>query len=114
MAARRKLRVGTCKTCGKTFRRATGGELIKAIHAHYLKAHATALSRRIKRGMAKAKKAVGVGGVTVGNPVSLNWIGFAEKPIIEKITGKPYAQVREEVLDFFVSMLLGGVAKPKA
>ncbi|MBA7711253.1 hypothetical protein ES703_120208 [subsurface metagenome] len=60
------------------------------------------------------REARATGGVQVGNPISWNWIGFAEKPLIEKITGRPYAEVRELALDFFVSMLLGGLGKPKA
>ncbi len=111
MAIARKLRKGTCKLCGKTFRRATSGEFIKAIHAHYMKAHSEAMKRKIKRGMRKAKA---IGGVTVGNPISWDWIGFAERPLIEKMTGRPYAEVKDRVLDFFVSMLLGGLGKPKA
>ncbi|MBA7712423.1 hypothetical protein ES703_121397 [subsurface metagenome] len=110
MVAKRKLIKGTCKICGWACRRATSAELIKTVHAHYLKKHPLALSRKIKRGM---KKARATGGVTVGNPLSFNWIGFAEKPTIEKITGRPYAEVREQVLDFFVRMLLGGVTAPK-
>jgi len=111
MAVKAKTRKATCKLCGKTFRRATSAELIKAIHAHYMKAHPEAMKRRIKKGMKKARQS---GGVTVGNPISWNWIGFAEKPLIEKVTGRPYEEVKGQVLDFFVSALLGGIGKPKA
>jgi len=110
MATARKLRKATCKICGKSYRRATSAELIKAIHAHYLKAHPLALSRKIKKGMKKARAGAGL---MVGNPLSMEWIGFAEKPMIEKITGKPYAEVKELVTDFFVRMLLGGLTRPK-
>lgn len=111
MAIATKLRKGTCKLCGKTYRRPTAGELIKAIHAHYIKVHPGSLSRKIKRGMRKAKASTGL---VVGNPLSMNWIGFAERPLIEKVTGLPYEQVRAQVLDFLVSMLLGGISRPKA
>ena len=107
-----KSRKATCKVCGKTIRRATGGELIKAINAHYWKHHPETMRRKIKKGMKDRKKKTG--GYTVGNPVSLDWIGFAEKPLIEKVTGRPYAEVRSQVLDMLVSMVLGGVGKPPA
>jgi hypothetical protein len=113
MVTKRKLRKGTCKICGKTFRRETSAELIKAIHAHYLKAHPKALSRRIKKGMksarGKALVQVDSAGASFWNP---SWIGFAERPLIEKVTGMPYEQVKSRVLDFFVQMMLGGVKKP--
>lgn len=56
MVTKGKLLKGTCKNCGKTFRRKTSGELIKAIHAHYVKVHPQALSRRIKKGMKGGSK----------------------------------------------------------
>lgn len=115
MATSKKLRKGTCKLCGKTFRRATSGELIKAIHAHYMKVHPSAMSRKIKRGMRKARERsrvmIDVAGQSFLSP---KWIGFAERPLIEKVTGLPYEEVKSRVLDFFVQMLLGGVTKPKA
>ena len=64
--------------------------------------------RRIKTGLRKRKKAL------ANNPSILDpkWIGFAERPAIEKITGLPYEEVKSKVLDFFVAMLLGGVKRP--
>ena len=56
MAIKRKLRKSTCKLCGKTVRRLTAGECIKAIHAHYVKEHPLSLSRRIKKGMKGGSK----------------------------------------------------------
>jgi len=114
MGVKRKLHKCTCKICGKTFRRATSGECIKAMHAHYLKAHPAALSRRIKKGMKKAKTQPAILIDTEGNSLwSPSWVGFAEKGLIEKTTGMPYAEVKDKVLDFFVQMALGGVKAPK-
>ena len=114
MAIQGKLRKGTCKICGKTFRRSTGGELIKAMHAHYVKADPSSLSRRIKNGMKAAKVSNPILIDSAGNSLwSPSWIGFAEKALIEKTTGLPYADVKSRVLDFFVQMLLGGVTKPR-
>ncbi|MBA7586282.1 hypothetical protein ES708_28279 [subsurface metagenome] len=74
------------------------------------KEHRDWMVSRIKAGQRKAKK------IKASNPVggilSPQWIGFAERPLIEKVTGRPYEEVRERVLDFFVSMVLGGVKKP--
>lgn len=64
------------------------------------------------------KKAKAKGGVMIDvagqSFLSPKWIGFAERPVIEKITGLPYETVKSRVLDFFVQMLLGGVTKPGA
>lgn len=55
MATARKLRKAMCKICGYTCRRPTSGECIKAIHAHYVKKHPNALSRKIKKGMKSSR-----------------------------------------------------------
>jgi len=71
------------------------------------------MRRRIKAGLRKAKKRKGVMiDVAGASFLSPQWIGFAERPVIEKITGLPYDEVKSRVLDFFVQMLLGGVKKP--
>ena len=73
------------------------------------------MKRKIKRGMRKAKLTRGVMIDVAGQSfISPSWIGFAERPIIEKITGLPYEEAKSRVLDFLVQMLLGGVKKPKA
>ena len=59
MVVKRKYRKGVCKACGKVFRRDNAGELIKAIHTHYVKAHSTTLSRKIKKGMKKRQQESG-------------------------------------------------------
>jgi hypothetical protein len=62
---------------------------------------------RIKRGLKKSNRSKN--GALPNFP---SWIGFAEKPLIEKVTGRPYEQVKSAVLDFMVSALLGGITKP--
>ncbi|MBA7586995.1 hypothetical protein ES708_29003 [subsurface metagenome] len=74
------------------------------------KEHRDWMIKRIKAGQKKAKQVK-----IVGLPASLlnpSWIGFAERPVIEKVTGLPYEEVKSRVLDFMVSMVLGGIKKP--
>lgn len=93
-----------CSRCGKRFSGLTRTEALDKIRKHMWKYHRDWMVSRIKAGQRKAKKQ---------NPIlSPQWIGFAERPLIEKVTGRPYEEVRERVLDFFVSMVLGGVKKP--
>jgi len=68
--------------------------------------------RRIRAGKRKAEK-------KKNNPfdikaiLSPKWAGFAERPIIEKVTGRPYEEVKKEVLDAFVQHALHGLTKGK-
>ncbi len=96
-----------CSQCTKRFQGEKKGDVLSRLHAHQVKAHAAWLARRIKRGMVKAKKRKSE------LPNYPAWIGFAERPLIEKVTGRPYEEVRQAVLDFFVSMLLGGIKPPQ-
>jgi hypothetical protein len=75
------------------------------------------MAGRIKRGLKKSRKEhaqhaqilIDTQGNSLWNP---SWIGFAERGLIEKVTGMKYEDVKSKVLDFFVQMLLGGVTKP--
>ncbi len=70
--------------------------------------------KRIKAGQRKARKEKGIEGL---NPAFLKKlfgskvVGFAERPVIEKITGKPYEEVKAQVLGFFADMLMSGILK---
>jgi hypothetical protein len=102
-----------CSQCGQGFSAPTRTELLEKLRKHLWKEHRDWMIRRIKAGQRKRKKADKV--KIVGLPASIlnpSWIGFAEKPVIEKVTGLPYEEVKSRVLDFFVSMLLGGIKKP--
>lgn len=98
----------TCSQCGRRFRGAVKGEVLSRLAKHQRKVHKEWLSRRVKSGMRKAKKA------RQPLPNFPQWIGFAERPLIEKVTGRPYEEVRQAVLDWLVSALLGGIQTPKA
>jgi hypothetical protein len=91
----------------------TRSEVLSKVRKHMWKAHETWMKRRIKTGLKKHKQQqrilVDSAGNSLWNP---SWIGFAERPIIEKVTGMKYEDVKSKVLDFFVQMLLGGVTKP--
>ncbi|MBA7696017.1 hypothetical protein ES703_104659 [subsurface metagenome] len=75
--------------------------------------HEDWMKRKIKAGLKKAKKAKAVSIDVAGQSlISPSWIGFAERPLIEKVTGLDYNVVKGRVLDFLVQMVLGGVRKP--
>ena len=68
------------------------------------------MRRRIKAGLRKRRKQVGVeSGMFSPSIVSPHWIGFAEKALIEKATGRPYEEVKKDVLDFFARQLMSGI-----
>jgi hypothetical protein len=77
------------------------------------RSHADWMKRRIRKGVRKSLKArheVTVdSGMFSPSIVSPHWVGFAEKGLIEKATGKPYEQVRADVLDFFARQLMSGI-----
>ncbi|MBA7708857.1 hypothetical protein ES703_117761 [subsurface metagenome] len=100
----------TCSRCSKRFSGVTRAEALNKMRKHLWKFHADWMVRRIKAGQKKAKAArVDSPGSSFWNP---SWIGFAERPLIEKVTGMPYEEVKSKVLDFLVQALLGGVRKP--
>lgn len=96
----------TCSQCGRRFQGQVKGDVLSRMRKHQQKEHQAWLSRRIKSGIRKAKKK------NTPLPNFPEWIGFAERPLVEKVTGRPYNEVREAVLDFFVKMVLGGITKP--
>jgi hypothetical protein len=71
------------------------------------------MTGRIKRGVRKARRAKAditvESGMLSPSIVSPHWIDFGERKLIEKATGKPYEQVRADVLDFFARQLMSGV-----
>jgi len=99
-----------CSQCGRGFRSNTRSDLLARLRKHLWSKHGSWMKARIKGGLKKAKKKRG--NLPAGLPNFPEWIGFAEKPVIEKITGRPYEEVKSIVLDFFVRALLGGVKKP--
>lgn len=113
-----KLMTAKCSRCGKGFRAETKGDLLNRIRTHMWKEHEDWMRRRVKAGLRKAKKAQSEPHMP-GNPfletlkkvLNPSWTGFAERPIIEKLTGRPYEQVRAEVLDAFVAQLFDGIKK---
>lgn len=105
-----------CSQCGRGFRANTRSELLRKLRKHLWRFHADWMKRRIKLGLkrAKAKGKQLTFDVAGQSLISPQWIGFAERGLIEKTTGLPYEEVKSRVLDFFVQMALGGVKKPKA
>lgn len=99
-----------CSRCQKRFSGATRTEALNRMRKHLWKEHSDWMKSRIKAGQRKAKK-VKIAGLpaSILNP---SWIGFAEKSTIEKVTGLPYEEAKSRALDFFVSMLFGGIRKP--
>jgi hypothetical protein len=78
------------------------------------KNHAEFMRRRIKRGLQASKTPHAPGnpfGETLRKILNPKWTGFAERPVIEKLTGRPYEQVREEAVDAFVAQLFDGLKK---
>lgn len=57
--------------------------------------------RRIKKGLAKTKK-------KANNPsiLSPSWVGFAERNIIEKLSGRPYDEVKDAMTAAFLRQLM--------
>ncbi|MBA7551840.1 hypothetical protein ES705_44390 [subsurface metagenome] len=110
-----------CSQCGRRFLDESRGEALSRLRKHLWKEHKDWMSRRIKAGIRKSKKARGI--LVTASPLDLRktvqnilnppWVGFAEKPIIEKLTGKPYAEVKEAVLDAIVRQALEPLIKLK-
>jgi hypothetical protein len=103
-----------CSRCQRRFRGSTRAEALGKLRKHLWKEHRAWMVSRIKSGLRKAKK------TKADNPaltsalksiISPSWVGFAEKPVIEKITGLDYDVVKGKVLDFFVNMLMSGILK---
>ncbi|MBA7712349.1 hypothetical protein ES703_121323 [subsurface metagenome] len=113
-----------CSQCGRKFYGTSKGELLNKLRTHMWKNHADWMRRRIKAGLKKAKRSVDTYHAP-GNPfletvkkvLDPSWTGFAERPAIEKLTGRPYEQVRQETLDalvasVFVSLIKRGGRSP--
>lgn len=113
-----KLLVAKCSRCGRTFRSKTKGENLNKIRTHMYKEHEDWMKRRIKAGLRKAKKTTPTEhypgndfAETVKKILNPSWAGFAERGIIEKVTGRPYEQVKAQALDAFVAQLFKGFMK---
>lgn len=108
-----KLLTAKCSRCGGGFRASSKGDLLSRIRKHMWKEHEDWMRRRVKAGLRKAKKAKANPELYPGNDfaetvkkiLNPSWVGFAERPLIEKITGRPYEQVKAQALDAFVSQL---------
>ena len=109
-----------CSQCGLVIRANTRSELLNLVRAHMWRKHGDWMRSRIKRGLKKARKAEGTYHAP-GNPfletikkvLNPSWTGFAERPIIEKLTGRPYEQVRQETLDALVASVFASLTKGK-
>ncbi|MBA7707641.1 hypothetical protein ES703_116517 [subsurface metagenome] len=116
MAKRYKL---TCSQCGRKFFDLDRGKALSRLRKHLWKDHQDWMRRRIKAGIRKAKKASSL--VVANSPFDLRatlrnivnppWAGFAEKPLIEKVTGRPYQEVKDAVIDAMVRQALSGITK---
>lgn len=93
-----------CSQCGLGFRSNSKSDLLSRMRKHMWSKHGDWMRRRIKNGLRKAKKRTKA--LDFGNP---GFIGFAERGIIEKVTGQPYEKVRAQVLDTFARMLMTGI-----
>ena len=104
-----------CSQCSYRARGDTVGERLAHLRKHQQKKHPNFLSKRIKSGMKKARNTYHAPGnpfiETVKKILDPSWVGFAERPLIEKITGRPYEEVRKQAVDAFVSELFKGVIK---
>jgi len=109
-----------CSQCGLVIRGDSKGEVLNKLRTHMWRKHADWMRRRIKSGLRKSRKAKASYAVP-GNPfletikkvLNPSWTGFAERPIIEKLTGRPYEQVRQETLDALVASVFAGLTKGK-
>lgn len=88
-----------CSQCGRRFGAATRAEALRKLTKHLWLKHGDWMKRRIKLGLRKAKK-------LKTNP---RIIGALEAPLIEKLTGRSYDDVKSQVLDTFVRILLSGL-----
>lgn len=102
-----------CSQCNYVARGVTRSEVLNKIRKHMWKEHADWMKKRIRKGLRARMKEQHV----VGNPfletvkkvLNPSWTGFGERPIIEKLTGRPYEQVRQETLDAFVAQVFEGI-----
>jgi len=102
-----------CSQCGLGFRSNLRSELLKRLRNHLWRKHADWMKRRIKLGLKKAKAN------PKNNPslqaisriLNPKWVGFIEKPIIEKLTGRPYEDVKRDILDGLVGLIIGGLKR---
>jgi len=109
-----------CSQCGLVIRADTRSQLLNLVRAHMWRKHGDWMRSRIKRGLKKVRKAEGTYHApgndfldTVKKVLNPSWTGFAERPVIEKLTGRPYEQVRAEMLDAFVAQAFQGLTSGK-
>lgn len=111
-----------CSQCGKIFRDENRGQALSRLRKHLWKAHQDWMRRKIKAGIRKSKRVRAESDLVVANsPFDLRatirnivnppWAGFAEKPLIEKITGRPYQEVKDAIVDAMVRQALSGLTK---
>ena len=87
-----------CSQCGRGFRANTRSELLRKLRKHLWRYHEDWMKRRIKAGLKKAKKKVASNPnlQAISKILNPNWVGFVERPVIEKLTGRPYEEVKAE------------------
>lgn len=111
----RKKYHATCSRCGMSFHSDERSDLLRRLRKHMWAKHEDWMRQRIRAGVRKANKRKQ--DHMPGNPfletvqriLNPKWTGFAERPLIERLTGRPYDQVRQEALDAFVSQLFTGM-----
>jgi hypothetical protein len=102
-----------CSQCGRGFRSNLKSDLLKRLRKHLWSKHGDWMRRRIKLGLRKAKRKKGdnPGLQPISKILNPKWVGFVERPVIEKMTGRPYGDVKADILDAFANMLMGGLTK---
>jgi hypothetical protein len=101
-----------CSQCGLGFRSNLRSDLLRRLRKHLWSKHRAWMIGRIKAGLRKRKKELSL---TAGNPFNLlrpSFVGFAERPLIEALTGRPYEEVRQAFLNAMTSTVGTGVSFP--
>lgn len=106
-----------CSQCGRGFYANTRSDLLSKLRKHLWSKHGDWMRRRIKKGLKASRPGYHAPGnpfaETVKKILNPSWTGFAERAVIEKITGRPYEQVRAEALDAFVAELFQNLTPGK-
>jgi len=100
-----------CSQCGQRFFAQTRSELLRKLRKHLWGKHSDWMKRRIQAGKKKALKKTNVSPDALKRILSPSWVGFAEKGTIEKLTGRPYEEVKGKLTDAFVQLILGSIGK---
>ena len=100
-----------CSQCGQRFFAQTRSELLRKLRKHLWSKHSDWMRRRIKAGKKKALLKGNPSPNALKNILSPSWVGFAEKGTIEKLTGRPYEEVKAKLTDAFVQLILGSIGK---